>query len=248
MHRPRRDARRSLTPTGSACRHPECPPHFVDNRQFPNDEGLDVGYNGYALIDFEGPSLRVEYKDITGEVVHSERWAVDRDRRPDAVGPVAPSPLAPQIPAPCTDCTLHFSTSGTASRKSPRPSPRRTSTAATSTARCADGARRPCASPRRSVTSAIGTIDRREQDVRDQDREIDARMGPWPGRASIRRARDRRDRRSGTGRRRERRDHARAVLADALPLMKYVPGGSRQPEVAFSAAFSAGRSWIVTRA
>ena len=64
-------------PDGKRFRHPECAPTFADNRRFPNDEGLDVGYNGYALLEFEGPSLRVEYKDITGAVVHSERWVVD---------------------------------------------------------------------------------------------------------------------------------------------------------------------------
>ena len=65
-------------------RHPECAPTFADNRRFPNDEHLDVGYNGYALLAFEGPALRVDYKDITGAVVVGE-WGVDRDRRLDEV-------------------------------------------------------------------------------------------------------------------------------------------------------------------
>ena len=80
-------------PDGKRLRHPDCAPTFADNRRFPNDESLDVGYNGYALLAFEGPSLRVDYKDITGAVVHSERWS----RRCDARWP---SPLA--LRSPCT--------------------------------------------------------------------------------------------------------------------------------------------------
>jgi hypothetical protein len=59
-------------------RHRECPPFFVDNRPFPNDEGIDVGYNGYGVIDFEGRELRAEYRDLTGEVVYHETIRVDR--------------------------------------------------------------------------------------------------------------------------------------------------------------------------
>ena len=59
-------------------RHRECPPLFVDNRPFPNDEGIDVGYNGYGVIDFEGRELRAEYHDLTGEVVYHETIEVDR--------------------------------------------------------------------------------------------------------------------------------------------------------------------------
>ena len=53
-------------------RHRECPPLFVDNRPFPNDEGIDVGYNGYGVIDFEGRELRADYRDLTGAVVYRE--------------------------------------------------------------------------------------------------------------------------------------------------------------------------------
>ncbi len=59
-------------------RHRECPPLFVDNRPFPNDEGIDVGYNGYGVIDFEERELRAEYRDLTGAVVYSETISVDR--------------------------------------------------------------------------------------------------------------------------------------------------------------------------
>jgi hypothetical protein len=59
-------------------RHRECPPLFVDNRPFPNDEGIDVGYNGYGVIDFEERELRAEYRDLTGAVVYGETITVDR--------------------------------------------------------------------------------------------------------------------------------------------------------------------------
>ena len=42
------------------------------------DEGIDVGYNGYGVIDFEGRELRAEYHDLTGEVVYHETIEVDR--------------------------------------------------------------------------------------------------------------------------------------------------------------------------
>jgi hypothetical protein len=59
-------------------KHPECPPLFLDNRPFPNDEGIDVGYNGYGVIDFEERELRADYRDLTGEVVYRETIEVDR--------------------------------------------------------------------------------------------------------------------------------------------------------------------------
>jgi hypothetical protein len=59
-------------------RHRECPPLFVDNRPFPNDEGIDVGYNGYGIVDFKGRELKVDYCDLTGAVVYGETISVDR--------------------------------------------------------------------------------------------------------------------------------------------------------------------------
>jgi len=59
-------------------RHRECPPLFVDNRPFPNDEGIDVGYNGYGIVDFEGRELKVDYCDLTGAVVYHETIGVAR--------------------------------------------------------------------------------------------------------------------------------------------------------------------------
>jgi hypothetical protein len=57
-------------------RHRECPPLFADNRPFPNDEGIDVGYNGYGVLEFEGAELRAQYCDLTGSVVYRETITV----------------------------------------------------------------------------------------------------------------------------------------------------------------------------
>jgi hypothetical protein len=59
-------------------KHPECPPVFTDNRPFPNDEGLDVGYNGYAVLTFDGPTLKADYLDLTGQSLWKEEWQVNR--------------------------------------------------------------------------------------------------------------------------------------------------------------------------
>jgi hypothetical protein len=51
-------------------------PHvqFTDTRKYPNDEGLDVGYNGFAEFAFENESLEIRYKDLYGTVVHREMF------------------------------------------------------------------------------------------------------------------------------------------------------------------------------
>jgi hypothetical protein len=57
--------------------HPECPVVFTDTRRFPDDEDLDVGYNGFAVLTFEGPRLGVEYRDLTGATIYTEQWRAD---------------------------------------------------------------------------------------------------------------------------------------------------------------------------
>ncbi len=59
--------------------HPECPPVFADQRVFPNDERLQVGFNGFASLVFDGPALSAQYPDINGDVVWSERWTVSAE-------------------------------------------------------------------------------------------------------------------------------------------------------------------------
>jgi Calcineurin-like phosphoesterase len=66
-----------LPARGEFPRHPECPPTFADNRRFANDEGLDVGYNGFASLVFDGPRLAVDYVDVDGDSIWKEAWMVE---------------------------------------------------------------------------------------------------------------------------------------------------------------------------
>ena len=58
---------------------------FTDLRRYPNDEGLELGYNGYANLDFAGPELTIDYRDLNGEAVYREQWRVS-DGAPASVG------------------------------------------------------------------------------------------------------------------------------------------------------------------
>jgi hypothetical protein len=61
----------------SATRHRGCRTEFVDTRLYPNDENLNVGYNGFARLVLRGGHLNVEYVDVRGTVVFSETWAAN---------------------------------------------------------------------------------------------------------------------------------------------------------------------------
>jgi hypothetical protein len=54
--------------------HPDCAILFADARPYPNDEGLHVGFNGYARLDFRAERLRVDYVDLKGDVVFAETF------------------------------------------------------------------------------------------------------------------------------------------------------------------------------
>jgi Calcineurin-like phosphoesterase len=55
-------------------KYPQVPVEFTDGRHFPNNEGLTVGYNGFARLLFQGNRLSVEYVDIDGTVIFREAW------------------------------------------------------------------------------------------------------------------------------------------------------------------------------
>ncbi len=50
-----------------------------DNRKYPNDENVDVGYNGHANFSFNGPALHVAYYDLYQSLLLTEDWHVDID-------------------------------------------------------------------------------------------------------------------------------------------------------------------------
>ncbi len=49
---------------------------FTDPRRYPNDEGLELGYNGYVQLVFTGAALAIDYRDLHGERVYEERWEI----------------------------------------------------------------------------------------------------------------------------------------------------------------------------
>jgi len=48
-----------------------------DNRRYPSDEELDVGYNGYANLSLNGPALHIAYYDLNQSLVLTEDWHID---------------------------------------------------------------------------------------------------------------------------------------------------------------------------
>ena len=48
-----------------------------DNRRYPSDEKVNVGYNGYANLSFNGPALHIAYYDLNQSLVLTEDWHVD---------------------------------------------------------------------------------------------------------------------------------------------------------------------------
>ena len=55
-------------------KHPECVVEFVDERHYPNDEGLTIGFNGHAQMVLRGPSATIDYLDLHGQLLFSEEW------------------------------------------------------------------------------------------------------------------------------------------------------------------------------
>ncbi len=45
-----------------------------DNRRYPSEEKIDVGYNGYANLSFNGPALHVAYYDLQQTLLLTEDW------------------------------------------------------------------------------------------------------------------------------------------------------------------------------
>jgi hypothetical protein len=56
--------------------HTECRVDFVDDRVYPNDESLVIGFNGFARLSFQQELMKAEYVDVRGAVVYSETWAI----------------------------------------------------------------------------------------------------------------------------------------------------------------------------
>jgi hypothetical protein len=61
----------------SPVKHAEVPLTLRDNRAYPNDEDIHIGYNGYVELTFGGSALLVNYMDLAGHCVLTEKWVVD---------------------------------------------------------------------------------------------------------------------------------------------------------------------------
>jgi len=55
----------------------ECPCLFYDDRAYENDEDIDVGYNGFVNLQFNGPNLLVKYFDLYNKDLLHEEWTTD---------------------------------------------------------------------------------------------------------------------------------------------------------------------------
>src|ERR1700727_508471 len=53
---------------------------YVDERLYPNDENLIVGYNGFAKMTLRDGELTLDYVDVRGTRVFSETWTVDQGK------------------------------------------------------------------------------------------------------------------------------------------------------------------------
>ncbi|MGD0420658.1 MAG: metallophosphoesterase [Xanthobacteraceae bacterium] len=55
-------------------KHSECAVEYVDERHYPNDENLTIGFNGHAQLTLRDDRLSVQYVDVHGAVIFSEAW------------------------------------------------------------------------------------------------------------------------------------------------------------------------------
>jgi Calcineurin-like phosphoesterase len=62
---------------GAAPDIPDCRWLAWDNRRYPSDEEIDVGYNGHANLSFNGPALHIAYYDLNRSLALTEDWHID---------------------------------------------------------------------------------------------------------------------------------------------------------------------------
>jgi hypothetical protein len=57
---------------------PQAPCLYYDDRQYHNNEGIDVGYNGFVDLQFKGPNLTVNYYDLNNMLLLTEDWSTNK--------------------------------------------------------------------------------------------------------------------------------------------------------------------------
>jgi len=55
----------------------DCNCVLYDDRRYKSDEDIDVGYNGFITLEFDGPTLDVRYYDLYNTLLLTERWISD---------------------------------------------------------------------------------------------------------------------------------------------------------------------------
>jgi Calcineurin-like phosphoesterase len=55
----------------------DCNCILYDDRRYKSDEDIDVGYNGFVTLAFNGPTLEVHYYDLYNTLLLTERWISD---------------------------------------------------------------------------------------------------------------------------------------------------------------------------
>jgi hypothetical protein len=55
----------------------DCNCVLYDDRRYKTDEDIDVGYNGFITLEFDGPTLDVHYYDLFNTLLLTERWISD---------------------------------------------------------------------------------------------------------------------------------------------------------------------------
>jgi hypothetical protein len=55
----------------------DCNCVLYDDRRYKSDEDIDVGYNGFITLEFDGPTLDVRYYDLYNTLLLTERWTSD---------------------------------------------------------------------------------------------------------------------------------------------------------------------------
>jgi hypothetical protein len=58
----------------SPTRHADCPAVISDNRTYSQAGADGIGFNGYVNLNFKQNQLRVEYKDVNGNLLITEDW------------------------------------------------------------------------------------------------------------------------------------------------------------------------------
>jgi hypothetical protein len=55
----------------------DCNCVLYDDRKYKSAEDIDVGYNGFVPLDFNGPNLEVNYYDLYDTLLLTETWSAD---------------------------------------------------------------------------------------------------------------------------------------------------------------------------